>query len=97
MNPEKGHLFLYLQLFQQKQKSISFRFNPFLVTMTPMLSPTPDNYSSYGRKRRNLTHSYDKRPNTHRKIKTTKLQHKNATKNLKYTTIVDRLRDGQLE
>ena len=42
-------------------------------------------------KRRGLTRSYDKRPFTHRKIQKATRQHKNAAKNLDYTTIADRL------
>ena len=43
-------------------------------------------------KGRDLTQSYDKSPYTHRKIQKATWQHKNATKNVDYTTIADRLR-----
>ena len=44
------------------------------------------------KKGRDLTQSYDKSPNTQRKKQKATQQHKNATKNLDYTTIADRLR-----
>ena len=43
-------------------------------------------------KGRDLTQSCDKNPYTHRIIQKATWQHKNATKNLDYTTIADRLR-----
>ena len=43
-------------------------------------------------KGRDLTQSYDKRPNPQRKIQKASWQHKNATKTFDYTTIADRLR-----
>ena len=43
-------------------------------------------------KGRDLTHSYDKSPYTHRKTQKATWQHTNATKNFDYTTIADRLR-----
>ena len=43
-------------------------------------------------KGRDLAQSYDKSPYTHRKIQKVTWQHKNATKNVDYTTIADRLR-----
>ena len=43
-------------------------------------------------KGRDLTQSYDKIPYTDRKIQKATGQHKNATKNVDYTTIADRLR-----
>ena len=46
----------------------------------------------FKRKGRDLTHSYEKSPYTHRKIQWATLQHKNATKNFDYKTIADRLR-----
>ena len=45
-----------------------------------------------GEEERDLTQSYDKSPYTHRKIQKATWQHKNATKNFGYSTIVDRLR-----
>ena len=45
---------------------------------------------------RDLTRSYDKLPYTNRKIQNAKWQHKNATKNLDYTTVADRLRTVML-
>ena len=46
-----------------------------------------------GTKRRyRSTQSYDKSPYTHRQIQNATWQHKNATNNLDYTTIADRLR-----
>ena len=48
--------------------------------------------SMYKREKgRDLTQSYDKSPNTHRKIQKATWQHKNASKNFDYTTIADRL------
>ena len=41
---------------------------------------------------RDLTQSYDKSPNTDRKIQKATWQHKNDTTNFDYTTIADRLR-----
>ena len=43
-------------------------------------------------KGRDLTQSYDKNPYTTRKIQKATRQYKNATKNIDYTTIADRLR-----
>ena len=43
-------------------------------------------------KGRDLTQSYDKSPYTRRRIQNETWQHKNATKNVDYTTIADRLR-----
>ena len=46
----------------------------------------------YSEKGRDLTQSYDKSPDTHRKIQKATWKHKNVTKNLDYTTIADRFR-----
>ena len=46
----------------------------------------------YREKDRDLTQSYAKSPYTDRKIHKATWQHKNANKNLDYTTIADRLR-----
>ena len=45
-----------------------------------------------GNEGRYLTHFYDKSPFTHRKTQRATRQHTNATQNIEYTTIADRLR-----
>ena len=74
-----------------KTESDLFPFLFIRFALFLLITPKYSLISNEG-KGRDLTQSYDKSPNTQRKIQKATLQHKNATKNFDCTTIVDRLR-----